>query len=117
MYAGVVRKILKANPLYRGLSAGQKGDTLADLRERVLRPDNLLLLYWIGRERSYLFLVGDRTRSVECFPLTVPEGAASALDRARPPGGERKDSAETRDFRVRPLRRAPRSAGPAPASP
>jgi CHAT domain-containing protein/tetratricopeptide (TPR) repeat protein len=114
-YAGVWREILNANPLYRGLSAGQGGDTLADLRERVLRRNNLLLLYWIGRERSYLFLVGDRTRSVECFPLTVPEGAASALARAQPPGGKKKDPPETRGFSVRPAQPAPRPAGPAPA--
>jgi tetratricopeptide (TPR) repeat protein len=114
-YAETWREILNASPLYHRLAADTGGDTLAALRERVLRRDNLLLWYWIGRERSYLFLVGDAKRPVEVFPLSVPEAAARVLARA-PRLAETRAREDTRGIAVRPTEagRLPRdpTAGP-----
>jgi tetratricopeptide (TPR) repeat protein len=114
-YADTWREILNASPLYRRLAADTGSDTLTALRERVLRRDNLLLWYWIGRERSYLFLVGDARRPVEVFPLSVPEAAARVLARAPRPA-ETKPREDTRSIKLRPTEagRLPRNstAGP-----
>jgi CHAT domain-containing protein/tetratricopeptide (TPR) repeat protein len=108
-YAETWREILNASPLYRRLSVGPEGDTLAALRRRALRRDNLLLWYWVGRERSYLFLVGDASRPVEVFSLTLPAGVT--LARAERPAGETAPP-ETSGLEVRP---AQHGEGPARA--
>jgi CHAT domain-containing protein len=100
-YADTWREVLNRSPLYRDLATDAGGDTLAGLRSRVLRRDNLLLWYWIGRERSYLFLVGEAARPIEVFPLTVPVGAVRALARA-PRGEGTKASENSRGLEVRP---------------
>jgi CHAT domain-containing protein/tetratricopeptide (TPR) repeat protein len=99
-YAETWREILNANPLYHRLAADTGNDTLLILRQRVLHPNHLLLWYWIGRERSYLFLVGDATRPVEVFPLSVPEAAAGKLARASGPP-ETRAHEKNRGFEVR----------------
>jgi CHAT domain-containing protein/tetratricopeptide (TPR) repeat protein len=106
-YAETWRRILNDSRFYRGLAADAGGDTLAALRARVLRRDNLLLWYWVGRERSYLFLVGDSSRPVEVFPLTVPEGVT--LARAERPAGAAAPD-EPRGVEVRPAKPADRPA-------
>jgi CHAT domain-containing protein len=76
-YAEVWREVLNASPVYRSLSAEDPARTaLATLRDHVLGPRTLLLAYHIGREHSYLLLLGDRSTRPEAFPLTVPPGAA-----------------------------------------
>jgi tetratricopeptide (TPR) repeat protein len=114
-YAETWREILNASPLYHQLAADTGGDTLTSLCQRVLRHNQLLLWYWIGRERSYLFLVGDAMRPVEVFSLSVPDAAAQALARASPPSEPRvKD--DSRGIEVRPTEagRMPQSLTPGP---
>jgi CHAT domain-containing protein/tetratricopeptide (TPR) repeat protein len=113
-YAETWREVLNASPLYRSLAADAGGDTLAALRQRVLRKDNLLLWYWVGRERSYLFLVGDATRPVEVIPLRVPEGVT--LARAERLAGETAPP-DTRGLEVRPGKPGERPARAPAAGP
>jgi tetratricopeptide (TPR) repeat protein len=76
-YSEVYREILNASEVYRGLGEQEfSGAALARLRERALGPRKLMLLYYVGRQRGYLLLLGDRSRPVEAFPLTVPEVVA-----------------------------------------
>jgi CHAT domain-containing protein/tetratricopeptide (TPR) repeat protein len=70
-YTDAWREILNAHPLYRSLE-GPPPDLLARLRKNLLGPKSLMLAYYFGEERSYAFLIGDASRPIEVFPLTVP---------------------------------------------
>jgi CHAT domain-containing protein len=84
-YAEVWREILNASPVYRSLSAADApGAVLGELRQRVLKRNTLLLMYYFGRERSYLFLAGPGD-ALEAFPLTIPTTVAERLDVAPGP--------------------------------
>jgi CHAT domain-containing protein/tetratricopeptide (TPR) repeat protein len=73
-YAEVYREILNANPVYRSLSQPEFSATeLALLQKKVLGPKKLLLVYYVGRERSFLLLLGGRLPATEAFPLMVPD--------------------------------------------
>jgi CHAT domain-containing protein/tetratricopeptide (TPR) repeat protein len=88
-YAAVWREILNASPVYRSLSAEDPSrDLLPKLRRHVLGPRTLLLAYHIGRARSYLFLLGDRSFKPEAFPLTAPAGVADRLAAVETPPTE-----------------------------
>ncbi len=112
-HAGTWREVLNASAFYRGLSADQ-GQTLATLRREALRGNNALLLYWIGRERSYLFLVSDR-RPLEVFPLTVPAGIDDALTKALAQSPGAGKGSALRGMRVR--QAPPKAGAPRPAAP
>jgi hypothetical protein len=99
-YEEVWREILFATPLYRNLG-GAGGDALDFVRERLLKPDSALMLYWVGRERSYVFIIRDKTHPSAVFPLTVPEAAARRLAALKPAGGE--EDIPTRGIRIRPI--------------
>src|SRR5262249_13958477 len=84
-YAKVYRDILNANPVYRSLSQPEfTAADLASLRKDVLGQKKLLLVYYIGRERSYLLLVGGRQTAAQAFPLTVPGEVAERVTRPKP---------------------------------
>src|SRR5262249_57392526 len=53
-YAEVSRDILNASPVYRHLAQPDFAATLRAVRDRVLGPNRLLLVYHIGRRRSHL---------------------------------------------------------------
>jgi CHAT domain-containing protein/tetratricopeptide (TPR) repeat protein len=90
-YAAVWREILNATPLYRHLSEGRRqktegrghpetaGALPAALRERILGPRTLLLVYHIGPEQGHLLLLGGNFVRPEVFPLTVPAEVAERL--------------------------------------
>jgi CHAT domain-containing protein/tetratricopeptide (TPR) repeat protein len=79
-YAEVWREILNGNPIYRSLAGQEQLNKLsATLREQVLGPRNLLLVYYLGQERSHLLLIGDKSRPAEVFPLTVSSGLLNSL--------------------------------------
>ncbi len=102
-HASAWREVLNANPLYRGLAAADPGRAaLATLRAGTLTPKSGLLVYWIGRERSYLFLVGGADRPTEVFPLMLPRAMANALT-AFPEPEESTGLERFRDMVVRPL--------------
>src|SRR5207248_1220389 len=89
-YAEVWREILNASPMYRRLAATSPEQVLASVREKGLGPDGRLIWYWVGRQRSYVFLVGPRKGMVEAFPLAMPTADASDLMKlARSPGAYR----------------------------
>jgi CHAT domain-containing protein len=104
-HAAAWREVLNANPLYRGLAADDPGrDALAVLRANTLTDRNGLLVYWIGRERRYLFLVGGPGRPTEVFPLTLPRAVADGLTSAPEPEGP-SSRERLRDIVVRPKAR------------
>jgi CHAT domain-containing protein/tetratricopeptide (TPR) repeat protein len=116
-HAAVWREILNASAFYRSLAADQ-GDTLATLRKHVLRRDNALLLYWIGRDRSYLFLVRDARRPLEVFPLTVPGRVDTLLTKALTQSpGDKKAAGPLRTMRIRRSASASKPAARLPAAP
>jgi CHAT domain-containing protein/tetratricopeptide (TPR) repeat protein len=79
----VWQQFLTANDVYHAPSeAAAPGEILAALRDRVLGRKGLVLAYYIGRERSYLLLLGDGTVEPQAFPLTVP---ADVAERVGPP--------------------------------
>ncbi len=79
-YARVWREVLRANPVCDKLSAGDgaRGLTPA-VRERLLGPRTLLLVYHVGRERSFLLLLGGRDVRPEAFPLVAPAALAGKV--------------------------------------
>lgn len=79
-YAGVWREILNASPSYRSLSS-LKGDAevLQSLRRDVLHARDLLLCYYLGQERSFLFLIGPADAPVQVLPLTLQQSLSSAV--------------------------------------
>jgi CHAT domain-containing protein/tetratricopeptide (TPR) repeat protein len=82
-YAEVYREILNVNPVYRALAQPPfSARELANLRTQVLGPKKLLLVYYVGREGSYLLLLGAGGPAAEAFGLTVP---ASLAERAASP--------------------------------
>jgi CHAT domain-containing protein/tetratricopeptide (TPR) repeat protein len=114
-YMEVFGKILNDSPLYRGL--GGQGFTETDLdrlRERTLGPKNLLLVYHIGREQSYLLLVGDKSRPAEKFELKVPAGVSERV--TRPDPATLEQVVGTRGLRSRPSDNQP-DLPPLPATP
>jgi len=79
-YAAVWRDILDACPVYHSLAGtASQGKLLATVREQVLGPKNLLLVYYLGQERSYLMLLGNKGRPTEVFELKVSGGLLNNL--------------------------------------
>jgi tetratricopeptide (TPR) repeat protein len=73
MYIEAYGQVLKASRAYQGLA--QRDFTrkeLQGLRDRVIGPKGMLLVYHVGRERSFLLLLDGRSRQTKAFPLTVP---------------------------------------------
>ncbi len=72
-YARVWYDIQIANPGYRPLADELGAPALARLRAELPGPGTRLLVYHLGMDRSYLFLIGETIRA---FELTVPEDVA-----------------------------------------
>jgi CHAT domain-containing protein len=86
-YSDVYREILNASDAYRSL-AWQEFDrqAVARLRAKVLGPKKLMLVYHVGRRRSYLLLLGGPKGPAEAFPLRVSaELAERVASPAAPP--------------------------------
>jgi CHAT domain-containing protein/tetratricopeptide (TPR) repeat protein len=112
-YTDVYREILNASPVYRSLG-GQEftAAKLKGLRDSVLGPRKLLLVYHVGRAQSYLLLLGDRSRRPEAFALTVP---ADLARRVAPPAPlpQGKALAKTRGMFLKRDRKQPALPPPA----
>lgn len=94
--------VLSASPMYRGLASDEKLRSIRDqIRERVLGPDSLMLLYYVGRERSHLLLLGDDTFTAHSFPLEVPMAVLDDVN-TRPTSGGPTTLANSRGFRLQP---------------
>jgi CHAT domain-containing protein len=79
-YSDVWREVLNASPVYRALSGQDPAATaLATIREKVLEPKTTLLIYHVGREQSYLLLVGDKSVTPQAFPLSVSEALVKSI--------------------------------------
>src|SRR5262249_35094571 len=83
-YAAVYRQILEANPVYRGRAAPAFWKPLAALRQKVLSPKVLLLVYHVGQEQSYLLVLGGRPGAAQAFPLKAPAELAERVARREP---------------------------------
>jgi CHAT domain-containing protein len=91
-YTAAYRQILDASPVYRNLSGRDFAQTLATLRQQVLGPKVLLLVYHVGQTQSHLLMLGGRSEMRAGFRLTVPAGLADLAPSplrlvAAPPGG------------------------------
>ncbi|MGL5095995.1 MAG: CHAT domain-containing protein, partial [Planctomycetia bacterium] len=82
-YADVWREILNASPIYRSLSATAAGDLLSILKTRIVGTDRALLIYFLGREHGFAFVLGTGG-VVESFPLTVPVEVVRLLWKRQP---------------------------------
>ncbi len=72
-YAETWREILNLSPAYRAVPADDRSrQDLEVLRNQVLGPKTIVLVYSIGRDRSCVFLLGDRSVHPEVFMLQVP---------------------------------------------
>ncbi|MFO0945754.1 MAG: CHAT domain-containing tetratricopeptide repeat protein [Planctomycetota bacterium] len=81
-YTKIWLEVLSASPMYRGLASDEKLQSMRDrIREKVLGPDCLMVLYYIGRERSHLLLLGDRSFTAQAFSLEVPSAVVDELRR------------------------------------
>jgi CHAT domain-containing protein len=77
-YATVWRDVLDASQAARTLAATDPAaPALAALRDRSLGAKTLVLVYHLGRENSYLLVLGEKTR--KAFTLTVPTAVADRL--------------------------------------
>jgi CHAT domain-containing protein len=84
-YAVVWREVLNASPAYRGLSDQDLWKTaLPTIRKNVLGPKTVMLAYFIGEEKSYLLLLGDRNLKPEAYPLEAPKDLAGRVARPKP---------------------------------
>jgi len=72
-YAALWREILRENPLYQNLSEENPKKILEGLRQKVISPSGVMLLYYVGRDHSWLFTVGDTARGIGIWPLSIPE--------------------------------------------
>jgi tetratricopeptide (TPR) repeat protein len=84
-YAEVWREVLNASPAYRGLSNQDLWKTaLPTIRKKVLGPKTVMLAYFIGQDKSYVFLVGDQSVKAEAFALTVSKDLVTRVGRSVP---------------------------------
>jgi CHAT domain-containing protein/tetratricopeptide (TPR) repeat protein len=72
-YAKAWRGVVEVNPIYRSLTAEDPGPRALQL-VRDLKPRTVLLVYFLGREQSWVLLGKDKT--LKAFPLRVPEEIA-----------------------------------------
>ncbi len=105
-YAEVWREILNRNPVYRSLAGFEQpgrptADLLTAIRDKVLGPRNLLLVYYLGRERSHLLLLGQKDRPIEVFSLEVPADLLHSLASLASSGNS--NSSGKRGIRVKPV--------------
>jgi CHAT domain-containing protein len=112
-YAEAWREVLNASPVYRNLAARDApGKLLATLRQHVLTPQTLMLVYHIGREQSSLLLLGDRPETSEAFRLTVPAGLPEFLAAEEKARSERRTT--SRGLVLKRLQPSPAPLSPPP---
>ena len=81
------------------------------MRERLLGPRTLLLVYHVGRQRSHVLLLGGRGVRPVAFELKAPPGLAATVARPLPPSA--RVVLDTRRIRLRPRpAEAPRVSAP-----
>jgi CHAT domain-containing protein/tetratricopeptide (TPR) repeat protein len=83
-YAVAWREVLNASPIYRGLSDQDLWKTaLPTIRKNVLGPKTVMLTYFIGEEKSYVLLLGDRGVRSEAFALEAPKDLAARIGKPK----------------------------------
>jgi CHAT domain-containing protein/tetratricopeptide (TPR) repeat protein len=89
-YAEVWTEIRNASKYYREiLSRDQDLASLGDLRRSIVDDRTLMLCYYMGATRCYLFVVGHGERDLWSFPLEIAASSAdSANQRPRPAARE-----------------------------
>ncbi len=79
-FSEVYAEIKNSSPLWRGLiTAGGAPITLHQAQRDLVPADGLLLLYQIGSENSYVFVLGPLGTEVQILPLLVSEEASKTL--------------------------------------
>jgi CHAT domain-containing protein len=81
-YVRVYNEILNLSSVYPRLGGQWFSEKHLERLRQTLGPKRLLLVYHIGRDQSYLLMVGDNSRSPEAFALAVPSEMA---ERVAPP--------------------------------
>ena len=79
-YQQVYEKIKQASPLWHDLiTSGGQPVTMADVQNRLVPENGLMLLYQIGNEGSHLFVIPAAGQKPEAMPLQVPDNLAAVL--------------------------------------
>lgn len=73
-YFDVWKSIRNASPFYRKLlTTGNELWSLADVRDKIIAPRELMLCYYLGSAQSYVFAIGPANGEVTAYPLSIPE--------------------------------------------
>jgi CHAT domain-containing protein/tetratricopeptide (TPR) repeat protein len=99
-YADVYRDILDASRTYRCLREPHVASTLQVLDEWILSPKRVLLVYHVGRQQSYVLLLGQNV--AETYPLQVRSDVAKAAQRVLPAPARRRENAQAGDRGLEP---------------
>lgn len=75
-YTRLWEEILDASPIYRSLLV-KNLPRWSESRAAVMSPGSLMLYYYLGRNRSYLILIGEDGRTPEVYLLEIPAGYPS----------------------------------------
>ena len=79
-YREVAGEIQLHSPVWqRLLQRPATSVSLAAIQAQLLRPDEILLLYQIGSESSFLFVVPPAPQRLECHALAIPPEVGAAL--------------------------------------
>jgi CHAT domain-containing protein/tetratricopeptide (TPR) repeat protein len=78
-YAKIETDIRGASPSYRNLLGDREAGSWSSILPKVLAPDNLLLLYYLGHWESHLFLIDGRAGTIAHFPLEISSELAKVL--------------------------------------
>jgi Tfp pilus assembly protein PilF len=81
-YTAAYRELLSASPAYRAVGDEEFSRGDLDRLRGALGPKKALLVYFVGRTRSYLLLLPGGKGKAEAFALTVP---ADVAERVAPP--------------------------------
>ncbi|MDX1623787.1 MAG: CHAT domain-containing tetratricopeptide repeat protein [Gemmatimonadota bacterium] len=80
-YARAYAQIKNASMLWRDhITRGGKQVALSTVQRRLVPRDGLLLLYQIGPDASWVFVIPERPETPRAFRLSVTERSARALD-------------------------------------
>jgi CHAT domain-containing protein/tetratricopeptide (TPR) repeat protein len=79
-YREVIEEIQLQSPAWQRLLRGRDTDvTVRTIQEKLVHPDEFLLLYQIGPESSFLFVVPPSPQQLECRELSIPPDVAAGF--------------------------------------
>jgi len=111
-YVELYRKILSANPFYHALESSP-ADLFAKLRAKVVDEKTLMLMYHLGENQSFVFVIGNAGQKIEAYPLMVHPALASGVEMPEPTSTEDQFDANKRSIFVK--QKVARPVTPLPA--